>query len=613
MKFNLPKLPTSNESADFSGRHVLLQAILALVFLTMAARATYLHIIDKDKLRREGDARMLRTETINAHRGMISDRNGVPLAVSTPVTSLWINPKEVYELAHPDPTEKKPKKPVVLDVNALAIAIGLEPIDLAARINKNAKKEFLYLKRHLAPDVAQVVLDRDFPAVYGVTEYRRYYPEGDATAHVIGFTDLDDHGKEGVELEFDEALRGIPGEQQVIRDRKGRKVKDIAQLKAAKPGQNISLSFDARVQYIANRELAAAVAESGAKAGYLIALDVETGEVLAMVNQPTYNPNNRSSLNPQQLRNRAVIDMFEPGSTMKVLTVALGLESGKFTPESKLNTNPGTMQVLNHLVRDHENYGIIDLGTVIAKSSNVGVTQIALALPPEALPTFFQRFGFGRTTGSGFPGESRGLIQPRSEWRPVQLSTMSYGNGIAVTVLQLIRAYATIANHGVQMPISFTKVTKPPQGTRLISAHITEQLFPMMESVVSTDGTAIKAAVPGYRVAGKTGTAHKPEAGRYSANKYMALFAGFAPVSHPKVALAVVIDEPSTRNNGYYGGAVSAPVFSRVMGETLRLMNVPLDKPLDAPVVMKKNTVSAPKPAATINTATVIPSVGEDT
>ncbi len=607
MNLKLPKLPASAESADFSGRHLLLQGLLALIFLSMAARATYLHIIDKNFLRQQGDARMLRTETINAHRGMIMDRNGVPLAVSTPVTSLWINPKEVYELAHPDPTEKRPKKPVILDVNALATAIGLEPIDLAARIAKNPKKEFLYLKRHLAPDVAQVVLEREFPGVYGLTEYRRYYPEGDATAHVIGFTDLDDHGKEGVELEFDKDLSGISGVQQVIRDRKGHKVKDIAQLKPAKPGRDISLSFDARVQYVANRELAAVVAASEAKAGYLVALDVETGEVLAMVNQPTYNPNNRTSLNPQQLRNRAVIDMFEPGSTMKVLTVAAGLESGKFTPESKFNTNPGSMQVLNHLVRDHENYGVIDLGTILTKSSNVGASQIALALPPEMLPTFFQRFGFGRTTGSGFPGESKGLIQPRSEWHPVQLSTMSYGNGIAVTVLQLIHAYATIANHGVQLPISFTKVTTPPQGTRLISEHITDQLFPMMESVVSSDGTAVKAAVPGYRVAGKTGTAHKPEAGRYSANKYMALFVGFAPVSHPKVALAVVIDEPSTRNNGYYGGAVAAPVFSKVMGEALRLMNVPLDKPLEAPVMMKKTTI------APVKTVTATPAIGDKT
>lgn len=607
MKLKFPKLFQLVENADFSGRHVFLQSILAFLFIGMACRATYLHIFDRDFLQKQGDIRVLRTETINAHRGMLMDRNGVPLAVSTPVTSLWINPKEVYELAHPNLSEKKPKKPVVLDVESLAVAIGLEPADLSARIRKNAKKEFLYLKRHLPPDIAQVVLDRDFPAVYGVTEYRRYYPEGDATAHVIGFTDLDDKGKEGVELEFEERLQGVAGRKQVIRDRKGNKVKDIAEIQPAKPGQDIYLSFDARVQYIANRELAAVVAESGAKAGYLVALDVETGEVLAMVNQPTYNPNNRTTLNPQQLRNRAVIDMFEPGSTMKVLTVAAALESGKYTPESQFNTHPGTMQVLNHLVRDHEDYGVIDLGTIITKSSNVGVTQIALSLPREGLPTFFQRFGFGKTTGSGFPGESRGLMQPPNAWNPVELSTMSYGNGIAVTVLQLIRAYATIANNGVQLPISFTKVTKPPEGSRLISAHIANQLFPMMESVVSTDGTAIRAAVPGYRVAGKTGTAHKPEAGRYSANKYMALFVGFAPVSNPKVALAVVIDEPSTRNQGYYGGAVAAPVFSRVMGETLRLMNVPLDKPLDAPVMMKKSSVP------TVKAVIAAPITGEET
>jgi len=600
MKFKFPSFKL-NENETYAGRHLLLQVVLALIFLGISARAFYLHIIDRDFLRRQGDARMVRTEVIPAHRGMIMDRNGVPLAVSTPVTSIWINPKEVYELAHPkfDKDAKKPKQPVFLPYDDIASAIGLDPIELRRKVESNPKKEFVYLKRHLAPDVAKVILDRDFPAVYGLNEYRRYYPHGEVTAHVIGFTDLDDHGKEGMELALDKKLMGVKGSQQVLRDRKGHKVKDIALIQPAKAGEDVYLSFDSRIQYIAHRELTRAVQESEAKAGYLVALDVKTGEVLAMVNQPTFNPNNRLQVNPQQLRNRAVIDMFEPGSTMKVLTVAAGLESGKFTPDSKFNTNPGSMMVLNHLVRDHENYGVIDLGTIITKSSNVGATQIALALPPEGLPMFFKRFGFGKLTGSGFPGESRGLMQPPSEWKPVQLSTMSYGNGIAVTVLQLIHAYAAIANHGVQMPISFTRVNQMPEGTRLISEHIAAQGFPMMEAVVSADGTASKAASPGDRGGGKTGTAHKPEKGRYSENKYMALFAGFAPMSDPKIAMVVVLDEPSTRNNGYYGGAVSAPVFSRVMSEALRIMNVQADNLLSpVPVKQMAQNLTIPQPVA---------------
>ncbi len=578
------------ESADYRERHWILQGILALIFIALAARAFYLHIIDQEFLRKQGDARMVRTETINAHRGMIMDRNGIPLAVSTPVTSVWINPKEVYELAHPDPKAKKPKPPVYLDYNAIASAIGLEPNELKRKVEANPKKEFMYLKRHLAPDVAKVVLDRDFPAVYGTNEYRRYYPQGEATAHVIGFTDLDDKGKEGVELAFEKELAGVSGLQQVIKDRKGRKVKDITQLRPAKAGQDIYLSFDARVQYIAHRELARAVQEHEADAAYLVSIDVKTGEVLAIVNQPAYNPNNRSKLVPAQLRNRAITDMFEPGSTMKVFTVIAALESGKYTTDSLFNTNPGRYRVYNKTITDHHNYGVINLHTLITKSSNIASAQIAESLPKETLPMLHRRFGFGQVTESGFPGESKGLLQPPKSWGPVEIATMSYGYGVAVTALQLARAYAAIANHGELHPISLKRVSQTPPSTQLVSRQIADSLFPMMESVISSEGTAIKASVPGYRVAGKTGTAHKAKGGGYAKNEYMSLFAGFAPVADPRVAMVVIMD--GAKKRGYYGGAVSAPVFSRVMAETLRLMNVPLDKPLEEPAKPKVMTAT---------------------
>jgi cell division protein FtsI (penicillin-binding protein 3) len=570
------------ESGDYKERYWVLQVVVVLVFIGLAARAFYLQIIDKDFLRKQGDARMVRSEVINAHRGMIMDRNGIPLAVSTPVTSIWINPKEVFELAHPPRAEnpKKQKQPVFVDYNAIASAIGMEPNELRKKVEANPKKEFMYLKRHLAPDVAKVILEREFPAVYGINEYHRYYPQGEATAHVIGFTDLDDKGREGVELAFDKSLTGISGLQRVIKDRKGRKVKDVMQLRPAKAGQDIYLSFDARVQYIAHRELAKAVQEHEAEAAYLVAIDVKTGEILAMVNQPAYNPNNRSKLVPDQLRNRSITDMFEPGSTMKVFTVMAALESGKYTTSSLFNTNPGRFQVYNKTVTDHNNYGIINLETLIVKSSNVASAQIAGSLPKETLPMIHRRFGFGSVTESGFPGESRGILQPPQRWNPVEVATMSYGYGVSVTALQLARAYAAIANHGVSHPISLTKLTQAPQSTPLISEKIVQQLLPMMESVVSLDGTAIKAAIPGYRVAGKTGTAHKAKAGGYAKDEYMSLFAGLAPASDPRVAMVVVMD--GAKKGGYYGGTVSAPVFSRVMAETLRLMNIPLDKSLDA-------------------------------
>lgn len=546
---------------SFQGRHKVLSGIMLTLFACMGARAAWLHVINKDFLRAQGDARMLRTEPIVAHRGMIKDRNGEPLAVSTPVVSIWVNPKEAI-------ADK-------LDVRALATALEIDPADLQARLQKNSGREFLYVKRALAPAAADIILGQDYPGVYGMTEYRRFYPEGEVTAHMIGFTDLDDTGKEGMELALDKVLRGVPGERRVVRDLKGNKVKDVALLRPARPGEDVELSFDSRAQYMAYRELAAAVEQQGAKAGVAVAVDVDTGEVLAMVNQPSYNPNNRSKLELPELRNRAAIDMFEPGSVMKPFTIAAGLESGKFTTHSMFDTSPGTMQVYNKIVHDTHNHGLLDMTGIITYSSNVGAAKIGLALPPDTLPKFFQRFGFGKTTGSGFPGESPGRLQSPDHWHPVEIATMSYGYGETVTALQLARAYATLGAGGIERPISLLKVNGPVAGTRVLDEKIAQSIMPMMETVVTADGTAIKAAVPGYRVAGKTGTAHKAAAGGYS-DEYMSVFVGLAPASHPKVALAIVVDSPS--NGQYYGGLVAAPVFSKIMAEMLRLMNVEPDK-----------------------------------
>lgn len=546
----------------FAGRHHVVLVVLGLLFGGLAVRAGYLTVVDSDFLRQQGNARMLRTEPIIAMRGMIRDRNGTPLAVSTPVTSLWINPKLALAAG--------------IDLNALARAAEVDPQVLSQRVHHNARKGFLYIKRHLSPSAAELVLNQDFPGVSGLTEYRRFYPEGEATAHLIGFTDLDDQGKEGLELEFNEQLAGEAGIKRTVKDLKGHRVQDVALVKPAHPGHDIMLSFDTRVQYAAYRELARGVAEHNAVAGALVSLDVDTGEVLAMANLPSYNPNNRSNLTPNALRNRAITDMFEPGSTMKPFTIAAALESGKYNVHSHFNTNPGSYKVLNKVVKDHENYGVIDLPTILTKSSNVASAQIAMSLPRDTLPEMHRRLGFGTSTGSGFPGESAGRLQPSDRWNPVEVATMSYGYGITVTALQLARAYAAIASGGIEHPVSFVKVEGPVEGKRVLDARIANSIIPMMETVVTQEGTALRAAVPGYRIAGKTGTAHKAQGGGYAADQYMSLFVGMAPASHPKIVTAVVIDDP--RQGGYYGGLAAAPVFSRAMSDALRLMNVEPDR-----------------------------------
>lgn len=543
-------------------RHWVVMGLMVSLFSLLTVRAGYLMLVDKEFLQRQGDARTLRTESIMAMRGVIRDRNGTPLAVSTPVTTLWLNPREAI--------------PAGLDVARLAQALGQSPARLRERLKHNAGRQFMYLQRHMAPAKAAEVMALDLPGVYAKAEYRRFYPEADAMAHVIGFTDLDDVGKEGLELALNDTLAGEPGAKRVVQDRRGNRIKDVALLRPARPGQDVHVSMDARVQYAAYRELARGVRDHDAAAGSLVSLDIQTGEVLAMVNMPAYNPNNRRDWKVPELRNRAVTDMFEPGSTVKTFTVLAALESGKFTPRSLFDTNPGRMRVLNKVIRDHDNYGLMDLTTLLTKSSNVASAQIAGALPREALPQLYYRLGFGYRTGSGFPGESAGRLQPPERWNPVEVATMSYGYGMTVTALQLAQAYATVASGGVRRPVSFLKVAAPVAGERVIDEALANRLLPMLEAVVSKEGTAVRAAIPGYRVGGKTGTAHKASGGSYARDQYMSTFVGLAPISAPRVVTVVVIDNP--RRGGYYGGLAAAPVFSRFMSETLRLMNIDPDR-----------------------------------
>lgn len=529
--------------------------------LLVAWRAVDLHVLQHEFLARQGDLRNLRVEPLAAHRGVITDREGRPLSVSTPVTTLWANPSEVLEAR-----EQWPR----LHGNPV-----LDSADLARRVMPHPDREFVYLVRHLAPEQARKVLDAGVPGIYSLTEYRRYYPAGEVASHLVGFTNIDDVGQEGVELAFEQHLQGRPGRKKVVRDLLGRVIQDIEIIEEARPGQNLSLSIDLRAQYLAYRELLGAVTRHHASGGSVVVLDVRTGEILAMVNQPAYNPNNRTGLEPSTLRNRAVTDLFEPGSTVKPLTVAAALESGMVNPATRIDTRPGYIRVGAKTIRDHRNYGVIDVTTVLTKSSNVGATKLALSMDQQTLPALFDRFGFGHATGIPFPGESNGLLPIRTRWRDIEQATLSYGYGLSVTALQLAQAYAVIANDGVHVPLSLTRVEAPVPGQRVIRTDTARALVGMLETVVSSEGTARAAQVNGFRVAGKTGTVHKLTSKGYADDRYIGLFAGVAPADDPRIAVVVVIDDP--RGEAYYGGQVAAPVFSQVVSGVLRILRASPD------------------------------------
>ncbi|CAI8771998.1 Cell division protein FtsI/penicillin-binding protein 2 [Pseudomonas koreensis] len=553
------------EGALFPWRFRLMVALLGVMVAAICWRIIDLQVVDRDFLKGQGDARSLRHIPIPAHRGLITDRNGEPLAVSTPVTTLWANAKEMQTAK-----EKWP---------ALAAALGQDPKALAERLEAQANKEFIYLVRGLTPEQGQTVLDLKVPGVYGIEEFRRFYPAGEVTAHMVGFTDIDDHGREGVELAYDEWLAGVPGKRQVIKDRRGRLIKDVQVTKNAKAGKPLALSIDLRLQYLANRELRNAIIENGAKAGSLVIMDVKTGEILAMVNQPTYNPNNRRNLQPAMMRNRAMIDVFEPGSTMKAISMSAAIESGRWKPTDTVEVYPGTLQIGKYTIKDvSKSEGpVLDMTGILINSSNVGMSKVAFDIGGETIYRLAQKVGLGQDTGLGFPGERVGNLPNYRDWRKAETATLSYGYGISVTAIQLVHAFSALANNGRLAPLTLIKTDKAPQTTQVLPESVAKTMQGMLQQVIEAPRGVFRAQVPAYHVAGKSGTARKTSVGTkgYAENSYRSLFAGFGPMSDPRYAIVVVIDEPSKA--GYFGGLVSAPVFSRVMSGTLRLMNVTPD------------------------------------
>lgn len=543
-------------------RMVLVVGVLGLASLGLVARAFDLQVVRKQFYQDQGDARFLREMPIAVSRGTIFDRNGEPLAVSTPMTSIWANPSEVLE--HDE------------RIPALAKALGVDPDDLKERLSQRADREFVYLRRQMPPEAAQAVLDLGIPGINSQREYRRYYPSGEVTAHVLGFTNIDDHGQEGLELAFDDWLSGKPGAKRVIKDRMGHVVEDVEQVRAPKPGKNLTLSIDRRIQFLAYSELKNAMEKSQADSGTMVILDVKTGEVLAMVNLPTYNPNLVRGSTASDRRNRAMTDVLEPGSTIKPILMAAALSSGKFTPTSPLiDTTGGHWFFSGHDIHDTHNWGVLTPTGVITKSSNVGAAHIAMDLDTKLMYDTYRAFGFGNSTESGFPGEASGYLKIGRDWRPLEKAIMGYGYGLNVTVLQLANAYATLADGGIMHMPTFVKgADNAPR--RIVTAKVADEIMKMMETTTQPGGTAAPYAwIANYTVAGKTGTAHKANAGGYSKSNYTSAFAGVVPATDPRLAAVVVVDNP--RKGSYYGGLVSGPVFAQVMDGALRLLDIPPD------------------------------------
>jgi cell division protein FtsI (penicillin-binding protein 3) len=555
------------QARSYRWRSIVVLTLVLSGASLLVARAVELTLLDHGFLASQGDARSMRVVKIAAHRGAITDRNGEPLAVSTPVDSVWVNPQELN-----DNIDQLPK---------LARALKEDQQWLARRITSNLDREFLYLVRHMPPEQAAHIKALGIPGVYLLREYKRYYPAGEVSGHVVGFTTIDDKGQEGLELGFDQLLNGEDGAKRVIQDMQGRYVENVESIRAPRPGRDLTTSIDLRIQYLAYRELKAAMQEYQARAGSIIVVDVDTGEVLAMVNQPSYNPNDRDQLKPDLYRNRAATDIFEPGSSIKPFVMAAALASGQYRTDSVVETSPGFLKVGTKVFEDEHNLGAIDLATILAKSSNVGTAKVALSLQPEQIWRTLTSLGLGQVTGSSYPGESAGMLSNYSHWRPIGIATLSHGYGLSVTPLQLAHAYATIGAGGVKRPLTFERVTGPVRGDQVLDPKVAHELVQLMEQVVEKGGTATRASLIGYRVSGKTGTAFKSIAGGYSTDRIMAVFAGLVPASHPKLATVVVIDEPSRDlHEGSVlaqGGTVAAPVFASVMSGALRLMDIPPD------------------------------------
>lgn len=542
-------------------RHVVL-GVLGVGALIVTARAFHLQVVQRDFLAHEGAKRQVRTVTLAGHRGAIRDRRGEPLALSAPVDSIWCVPSAVLDSPE--------------HLAALAKVLRQKPSDFTRYLQERKGRQFVYLERGLSPDEAKRVLALKAPGVFATREYRRYYPAGEVAGQVVGFTDVDGRGQEGMEVAFDESLRGVAGSRRVIRDARGRIVEDTAEAVPAQPGDDLYLSMDLRLQYLAYRELKRAVQEHKAKGGLVVVADARSGELLAVASQPGYNPNNVEDRKPGRMRNRAIVDSFEPGSTVKPLLVAQALEIGAYQPTSHIDTGAGWMQVGRLTVRDIHAQGDADLATLLAKSSNVGAAMIGLDIGAENVWQGYQKFGLGDRVASGFPGESQPLLRPYAQWGEIATATASYGYGMSLNALHLVRAYAALAHDGLmpQLRLVGEQATQPPQ--RAISKQTAQQVRRMLEAVVTRDGTGSRAAIPGYRVAGKTGTVRKVAAtGGYDAGRHQSVFIGMVPAENPRLVGLVMIDEPASGH--YYGGVVSAPVFSTVMQGAVRLLQIPPD------------------------------------
>jgi len=545
--------------------------IFMLCSVALIARAVNLQVMETDFLQGQGKARFLREVTLASTRGVITDRNGEPLAVSTPVDSIWVHPGQLLE--YPE------------NIKPLAALLNANAEEIERKLTQRSGKEFVWLRRRLNPELADKIRALNIPGVNLQKEYRRFYPAGEVTSHVIGFTNIDDIGQEGLELAYDSWLAGSPGSKRVIKDRKGQTVEEVELIKESVPGNNLNLTIDKRLQYLAYRELKSTVLKHGARSGSVVVLDVDTGEVLAMVNQPSYNPNDPGH-DTDGMRNRAVTDVVEPGSVMKPIAIASVLENGVALPETPVETSPGYTIISGHTIRDHNNYGLLDVTGVLTKSSNVGVTKLALQLEPEKMWDTYSRFGFGEATGTGFPGESAGVLRNHRRWRRLEQATISYGYGVSATPLQLAQAYAAIANGGkLRQPAFIQGSNNPPISA--IDPGIANAVAKMLETVTTTAGTGSRARVANYRIAGKTGTSHKASASGYAAARYVSSFAGFGPVSNPRLVCVVVINDPT--GDEYYGGLVAAPLFSEVMTGAMRILNIPPD---DYPTMLVETGVS---------------------
>ena len=556
---------------SFDGRRTFLFLCMALAAVALVWRAVCLQVLDTEFLQSQADARHLRVVSLPAHRGKILDRNGEPLAISTPVESVWINPQALGSEQQRIPELTK--------------LLSLDYDKVQRLLASRADREFIYLRRHISPGLASQVAALKIPGVYLQREYRRYYPGGEVAAHIIGFTNIDDSGQEGIELAYEEWLDGEPGAKRVVKDGNHKIIEDVESIRRPRPGKDLVLSIDRRIQYLAYRELKAVMKEHKARSASAVVLDIKNGEVIAMVNQPSFNPNKRQQLRSSSMRNRAVTDVFEPGSTMKPFIVASALESGRYQPETPVSTSPGWLRVGVNTVRDVHDYGQLDVSGVIRKSSNVGISKIALSLPADEIWTLLTELGFGTQTFSGFPGEASGLLSYHGDWNAIETATLAYGYGVSVTPLQLAQAYAVLATGGIKRSVVFLRDSDVTEERRIMPAVIAQQVRNMLEQAAGPNGTAPLAQVPGYRVAGKTGTVKKSSAGGYSSNKYLAVFAGMAPASDPRFVMVVMVDEPA--NGKYYGGQVAAPVFSKVMAGALRLMAVPPD---DVPLLQTRLT-----------------------